>query len=121
MDRARVIAQGKRIQKYIAFTHSTPESAAPRIGSMWSVDDVATQTLMIEFYRNLWEKKLSKGEALRQAQLEMIRGFDRKTGIVRGPVLDGETIKFTAKKKTKDNKTLSPYYWAAFTLSGDWR
>jgi CHAT domain-containing protein len=36
-------------------------------------------------------------------------------------VLDGETIQFTVTKKTGDNKTLSPFYWAAFSLSGDWR
>ncbi len=36
------------------------------IASLWSVNDESTALLMAEFYRNLWEKKLSKGEALRQ-------------------------------------------------------
>ena len=32
------------------------------------VRDDAARTLMTEFYENLWQKKLSKAEALRQAQ-----------------------------------------------------
>src|SRR5262249_52995003 len=43
------------------------------IASLWKVDDGATQALMSLFYRNLWEKKLSPPEALRQAQLTLYR------------------------------------------------
>jgi CHAT domain-containing protein len=54
------------------------------IASLWKVDDAATEALMVEFYRNLWEKKLGKLEALRQAQLAMIRGYDPQQGRLRG-------------------------------------
>ncbi len=37
--------------------------------SLWKVPDEATMKLMQEFYTNLWVKKLSSAEALRQAQL----------------------------------------------------
>ena len=40
---------------------------------------------MVEFYKNLWEKKLGKLEALRQAQLTMLREYDPTTGKLRGP------------------------------------
>jgi len=40
--------------------------------SLWSVDDAATEALMHEFYRNLWARGMTKGEALRRAQ-ESIR------------------------------------------------
>ena len=41
------------------------------VASLWSVDDSSTAHLMASFYRNL--KTMSKVEALRQAQLELIR------------------------------------------------
>ncbi|HSE18703.1 MAG TPA: CHAT domain-containing protein [Pyrinomonadaceae bacterium] len=40
--------------------------------SLWNVNDESAADLMIRFYRNL-KTGMSKGEALRQAQLEMIR------------------------------------------------
>src|SRR5262249_57174226 len=41
------------------------------VASLWSVDDNSTAQLMASFYRNL--KTMSKVEALRQPQLELIR------------------------------------------------
>ena len=43
------------------------------VASMWKVPDRATQMLMTKFYENLWDKKMSKLEALRQAQIWMLR------------------------------------------------
>src|SRR5262249_40088888 len=41
--------------------------------SLWSVSDAATSVLMEEFYANLWTRKMSRLEALRQAQLTLLR------------------------------------------------
>lgn len=41
--------------------------------SMWKVSDDSTSKLMNEFYNNLWIKHMSKSEALRQAQLTMMK------------------------------------------------
>jgi len=61
--------------------------------SLWSVSDVSTSTLMREFYRNLVKEKLSKTDALRNAQLSMLG----------------------------NEKSAHPFYWAPFVLVGDWR
>ena len=56
------------------------------ISSLWQVDDEATRDLMVNFYNNL--SKMSKDEALRQAQLRVKKQYPH------------------------------PYYWAAFLLTG---
>jgi CHAT domain-containing protein/tetratricopeptide (TPR) repeat protein len=67
--------------------------AARVVVSLWNVNDKATAELMAKFY----EKMLKQGErpaaALRAAQVEMWR----------------------------QKQWQSPYYWAAFTLQGEWR
>ena len=51
------------------------------VASLWSVDDSSTAALMASFYRNL--KTMSKVEALRQAQLQLIRGEVRSDLLAR--------------------------------------
>ncbi|MBD2195158.1 MULTISPECIES: CHAT domain-containing protein [Calothrix] len=61
--------------------------------SLWNVDDEATAELMKKFYKFMLEDKLKPAAALRSAQIEMWR----------------------------DPKYRAPYFWAAFTLQGEWR
>jgi CHAT domain-containing protein/Tfp pilus assembly protein PilF len=61
------------------------------IASLWNVDDRRTATLMKRLYSELRNGE-TKDEALRAAQIEMLR-----SGAAR------------------------PFYWAAFTLNGDWQ
>jgi CHAT domain-containing protein len=61
--------------------------------SLWSVDDEGTATFMEKFYEEMLQKGLTPAAALRAAQLAMLQ----------------------------QSKWKSPYYWAAFTLQGEWR
>jgi CHAT domain-containing protein/tetratricopeptide (TPR) repeat protein len=44
------------------------------IVSQWKVDSARSSELMIEFHRNLLQKRMTKSEALRQAALKVFRG-----------------------------------------------
>jgi CHAT domain-containing protein/Tfp pilus assembly protein PilF len=96
------------------------------VASLWKIDDAATQALMTEFYRNLWEKKLPRLEALRRAQLAMLLHYDAKAGRLRAPgaavpVDPAELAAAREKLRTAGRPPLPPLYWAGFVLSGDWR
>jgi CHAT domain-containing protein len=100
--------------------------ARSTVASLWKIDDAATQALMAEFYRNLWERKLPKLEALRRAQLAMLLHYDAKAGRLRAPgaavpVDPAELAAARAKLREAGRPPLPPMYWAGFVLSGDWR
>jgi tetratricopeptide (TPR) repeat protein len=64
------------------------------IVSAWEVQDRPSATLMVKFYRSmLGPNRLSAAAALRAAQIEMSR----------------------------DKQFAAPYFWAGFTLQGEWR
>lgn len=79
------------------------------VASLWHVPDLATQVLMEQFYTNLWQKKMTKLEALRAAQLWMLREGKNHPGLARGMVRED------APDKTG---RLPAYFWAAFMMSG---
>ncbi|HZT80652.1 MAG TPA: CHAT domain-containing protein [Gemmataceae bacterium] len=93
------------------------------VTSLWKVDDAATSVLMEEFYTNLWRKKLSKLEALRQAQLSVLKEPKRveKRRKELGDELSRRGLKLgVAKPVARGEKGRShPALWAAFLLSGE--
>jgi hypothetical protein len=76
-----------------------------------------------EFYRNLWGKKLGKLEALRQAQLTVLRDYDPGQGRLRGagtPVaLDAGGVARARQGLGAQANSLPPALWAGWVLSGD--
>ena len=66
--------------------------ARSTIATLWSVNDQATSKLMGELYQQLASQKVTKAEALRQAQLALL----------------------------EDKWYQHPFYWAPYILVGDW-
>ncbi|MEM7772238.1 MAG: CHAT domain-containing protein [Cyanobacteria bacterium P01_E01_bin.6] len=89
------------------------------LASFWYVSDAGTLALMSEFYRQL-PLASTKAEALRQAQIRMLRGdirFEEGSLVVsRGPIDLPEEL------SGNDSLDLShPIYWASFTMiSSPW-
>ena len=92
------------------------------VASLWKVEDSSTAQLMASFYRNL--KTMSKVEALRQAQLELIRGQASSDLLARrgigGVGKLGETPSAMLPAPSSISVATShPYFWAPFILVGD--
>jgi CHAT domain-containing protein len=69
-------------------------AGVPRVvASLWQVRDRATAELMARFYRGMLREGSTPAAALRAAQLAV----------------------------RQERRWRDPYFWAAFTLQGDWR
>ena len=87
---------GKEIkgEGLVGLTRGFFYAGAPRVvASLWKVDDRATAELMKLFYRRMLRDGLSPAAALRRAQIDM----------------------------WKQPRWATPYYWAGFTLQGEWK
>ncbi len=89
------------------------------LASLWYVSDGSTLALMSEFYRQLSQPEVTiKAEALRRAQIAMLRGQVRlENGQLHGIGMGG--IPLPPELKGRGNQDFShPYYWAAFMMIG---
>lgn len=87
---------GKEIkgEGLIGLTRGFMYAGAERVVvSLWSVSDIATAELMARFYSAMLKDKMRPAEALRAAQISLL----------------------------KEKRWEQPFYWAAFTLQGEWR
>jgi CHAT domain-containing protein len=87
------------------------------VASLWTVNQEGTVALMAEFYRQLTQAPI-KAEALRQAQIAMIRGeVQYGDGVLRLP--DREIpISSDIQEQLGSPDLSDPFYWAAFTMIG---
>jgi filamentous hemagglutinin family protein len=99
--------------------------AQSALASLWQVSDVGTMILMGEFYNQL-NHNHSRTQALRQAQLAMLRGeignieYNQLNLSNRSVALSPDLAE-QILVNTSDSKPLDlshPFYWSAFTLIG---
>lgn len=87
---------GKEIkgEGLVSLTRGFMYAGAPRVVvSLWSVSDAGTTELMVRFYRQMLKEGLRPAAALRAAQISLM----------------------------KEGRWSSPFYWAPFTIQGEWR
>lgn len=89
------------------------------LGTLWFVDDAASATFFVEFYRQL-ARGLPKDEALRQTRLAFRRGTIRLVG---DRLVGADARPLVAGLSPGDRLRLAaglshPYFWAGMTLSG---
>ncbi len=87
------------------------------LGSLWYVSDLGTLGLMSVFYQQLQTAPI-KAEALRQAQLAMLRGEIYLDGV--NLVSGAQIVALPPELVALGQVDFShPYYWSAFTLIGN--
>ena len=66
--------------------------ARSTVASLWALNDASTAELMDNFYQELTKSNITKAQALRNAQLSLIKQEEYNT----------------------------PYFWAPYVLIGNW-
>jgi CHAT domain-containing protein/Tfp pilus assembly protein PilF len=94
-----------------AFIHAGAPSV---VASLWKVSDDSTVQLMRNFYHNL--KSMPKAEALRKAQMDLMRSTVHFTVTRAG----GGLIQPAQKGSEEVIECSHPFFWAPFILLGDW-
>lgn len=87
---------GKNIkgEGLVSLTRGFMYAGAPRVVvSLWAVSDLGTTELMVRFYQGMLKEGMRPAAALRAAQVSLMN----------------------------DKRWTSPYYWAPFTLQGEWK
>jgi CHAT domain-containing protein len=80
---------------------------------LWAVSDDSTADLMTGFYRYRVREHLSLSEALRRAQLDLVR--TEPTAVPTRGEPPNTRISGSSRGVAQ------PYYWAPFILMGNWQ
>jgi CHAT domain-containing protein len=113
-------ADGGEVESFGALAQMNGASAV--MATLWPIADDSTARLMADFYARLLDGGATKAQALRGAQLAMLR-----SGTVGGPLARGAEEDDapapgarTAPDSAPRAGTAHPYFWAPFVLMGNW-
>ncbi len=129
-------ANGREIDAFAELAQRL--GAAGVMASLWPVLDRSTTELMNAFYKDREGGKITKAEALRTAQLDLLygrnvnlsvrppsaRGPDTETPRKRGSADENVVVepKYRIPFKVDKKKPFAhPYYWSPFVLFGNWK
>jgi CHAT domain-containing protein len=133
-------ADGREVEGFSTLAQQRGAKAV--IASLWSVADQSTQLLMRRFYETRQSNPgTSKAEALRLAQLSLLRGDSTgRIAVGRGQsggagnkdATGADTRGIAIKAQNGDDKTRGltnmssakfshPFFWAPFMLTGNWK
>lgn len=73
--------------------------------SLWSVEHVATQAMMGQFYGAAWAEERTKSEALRAAMIHMLREYPW----------------WSRGSKDANGRRCPPWLWSSWVLYGNWQ
>ncbi len=77
--------------------------ARSTVATLWSVGDASVTSLMVQFYQELYQPKINKAIALRNAQRKAI-----------------EYLRKNPSSENLNNLPPHPYDWASYVLVGNW-
>ncbi len=118
---------GKEVESF--GVEAQRQGAKAVIATLWPVADASTKALMQEFYRQREAQAgMTKAEALRQAQLTLLRGAkqgstagEQGRGLARVSEAGKEPDETALFKAPPDAPYAHPYFWAPFILIGNWK
>jgi CHAT domain-containing protein/tetratricopeptide (TPR) repeat protein len=113
---ARSKAQGREIETLPAMLRARGARAV--LATLWPVDDASTATLMRAFYRAWHIDKLTRSEALRQAQLALLEDPARASQ-ARGIADDEDEAAAAEGIASSTSSPPHPFHWAPFLLMDD--
>jgi CHAT domain-containing protein len=114
-------SDGKEVDSLAAIGRQRGAQAV--LASLWDVNDDSTGRLMADFYRR-WSgtRSLPKAEALRQAQLILLRPTSSSAPNTASVGRGAERAASSGDARRPNASLYShPYYWAPFILMGNWQ
>lgn len=118
-------ANGREVESF--GTLAQHKGAGAVLATLWRLSDASAPELMRDFYAGRENAKLTKVEALRRAQVALIRGgqaardeLAKRAPKSGGELADGKAVG-PAYIYDPNAPFAHPYFWAPFVLMGDWR
>lgn len=110
-----VDGEGDEVESFGALAQMNGASAV--MATLWPIADATSGRLMADFYQGLIEAKLDKAQALRRAQIAMLRGIPAPTVdlTARGAAGLDEPV-----DQQQPITSRHPYYWSPYILMGNW-